>query len=95
MLQRRQRVLCWSRKPELRCRLSKGRINLGKPQGVGASEWETDGEQMGSSWGGMEMGRSVYEQPGIRGGRILSQQGGFQVSRGNQEREQKGISKGT
>ena len=65
--------------------LVRGRINLGKPQGVGVSEWETDGEQMGSSWGGMEMGRSVYEQPGIRGGRILSQQGGFQVSKGKRK----------
>jgi hypothetical protein len=27
--------------------LVRGRINLGKPQGVGISEWETDGEQMG------------------------------------------------
>jgi hypothetical protein len=34
----------------------------------------------------MEMGRSVYEQPGTKVDRILSQQGGFQVSR----RETKG-----
>jgi hypothetical protein len=27
--------------------LVKGRINLGKPQGVGISEWETDGERRG------------------------------------------------
>jgi hypothetical protein len=57
-------LMCWSRKLELLCRLSKERINLGKPQGVGISEWETDGEQMGSRWGGREMRRSVYEQPG-------------------------------
>jgi hypothetical protein len=31
----------------LRVVLVKGRIKLGKPQGVGISEWETDGEQMG------------------------------------------------
>jgi hypothetical protein len=31
---------------------------------------------------GMEMGRSVYEQPGTEVDRILSQQGGFQVSKG-------------
>jgi hypothetical protein len=43
---------------------------------------------------GMEMGRSVYEQPGTEVDRILSQQGGFQVSKGklkgakrNKERE--------
>jgi hypothetical protein len=37
---------------------------------------------------GMEMGRSVYvyEQPGTKVDRILSQQGGFQVSKGNKER---------
>jgi hypothetical protein len=35
---------------------------------------------------GMEMGRSVYEQPGTEVDGILSQQGGFQVSR----REMKG-----
>jgi hypothetical protein len=29
----------------------------------------------------MEMGRSVYEQPGTEVDRILSQQGGFQVSK--------------
>jgi hypothetical protein len=58
--------MCWSQKPELRCRLSKGRINLGKPQGVGVFEWETDGEQIESRWGGMEMRGSVYEQPGTR-----------------------------
>jgi hypothetical protein len=31
---------------------------------------------------GIEMGRSVYEQPGTEVDRILSQQGGFQVSKG-------------
>ncbi len=36
---------------------------------------------------GMEMGRSVYEQPGTEVDRILSQQGGFQVSK----EKQKGI----
>jgi hypothetical protein len=86
--------MCWSRKPELRCRLSKGRINLGKPQGVGVSEWETGGEQMGSRWGGMEMRRSVYEQPGTRVDGSYRSKEGFQVSKGDQEREQKGISKG-
>ncbi len=33
---------------------------------------------------GREMGRSVYEQPGNEVDRILSQQGGFQVSKGNE-----------
>ncbi len=35
----------------------------------------------------MEMGRSVYEQPGTEVDKILSQQGGFQVSK----RKRKGI----
>ncbi len=34
---------------------------------------------------GMEMGRSVYEQPETKVDGILSQQGGFQVSKGKQE----------
>jgi hypothetical protein len=42
-----------------------------------------------------EMGRSVYEQPGTEVDRILSQQGGFQVSKGKQKGgkrdEKKGI----
>jgi hypothetical protein len=33
---------------------------------------------------GRGMGRSVYEQPGNEVDRILSQQGGFQVSKGNE-----------
>ncbi len=39
------------------------------------------------------MGRSVYEQPGTRVDRILSKQGGFQVSKGEQKGEQGEISK--
>jgi hypothetical protein len=35
-------------------------------------------------WSG-ETGRSVYEQPGTEVDRILSQQGGFQVSKGKQK----------
>ncbi len=45
-------------------------FSLGKPQGVGILEWGGDGE-------GMEMGRSVYEQPGTKVDWILSHQGGF------------------
>jgi hypothetical protein len=74
----------------LRCRLSKGRINLGKPQGVGISEWETDGEQMGRD-GDEEISlRATWDQ----GGRILSQQGGFQVSKGAKKGEQEGDQQG-
>jgi hypothetical protein len=45
------------------------------------------------------MGRDENEEISLRatwdqGGRILSQQGGFQVSRGVQEREQKGNQRG-
>ncbi len=54
-------------------------FSSGKPQGVGILECGVYGEGMG-------MGRSVYEQPGTEADRILSQQGGFQVSK----RKQKG-----
>jgi hypothetical protein len=39
------------------------------------------------------MGRSVYEQPGTKVDRILSQQGGFQVSE-REQRGAKGVKKG-
>jgi hypothetical protein len=45
-------------------------FNSGKPQGVGILEWGGKGE-------GMEMGRSVYEQPETKVDGILSRQGGF------------------
>jgi hypothetical protein len=51
---------------------------MGNPRGSGF--WI--GEYMGK---GMEMGRSVYEQPGTEVDRILSQQGGFQVSKGKRK----------
>jgi hypothetical protein len=54
-------------------------FSSGKPQGSGF--WK--GEYMRK---GMEMGRSVYEQPGTKVDRILSQQGGFQVSKGKRKR---------
>jgi hypothetical protein len=38
---------------------------------------------------GMEMGRSVYEQPGTKVDRILLQQGGFQVSKGKRKGSKK------
>jgi hypothetical protein len=38
---------------------------------------------------GREMGRSVYEQPGTEVDRILSQQGGFQVSKGKRKGSKK------
>ncbi len=57
--------------------LVKGRINLGKPQGVGVSEWETDGEQIARDGDDEISLRATWDQ----GGRILSQQGGFQVSK--------------
>ncbi len=43
---------------------------------------------------GRGMGRSVYEQPGNEVDRILSQQGGFQVSKGRRKGKQKGMGKG-
>ncbi len=58
-------------------------FNSGNPRGSGF--WNGKG---------MEMGRSVYEQPGTKVDGILSQQGGFQVRRretkgakGNEKRE--------
>jgi hypothetical protein len=42
----------------------------------------------------MEMGRSVYEQPGTRVDGILSQQGGFQVSKGKWKGGKKESEKG-
>jgi hypothetical protein len=43
-------------------------------------------------WSG-EMGRSVYEQPGTEVDKILSQQGGFKVSK-RERRVAKGMKKG-
>ncbi len=74
--------LFWTCKPVLRCRLSKAHIWLGKPQGARILEWGGNGE-------GMEMGRSVYEQPGTKVDRILSQQGGLQVSKVEGEGKQR------
>jgi hypothetical protein len=78
----------------LQCRLSKGRINLGKPQGVGVSKWETDGEQMGSCWEGMEMGRSVHKQPGTRVDGSYRSKEGFQVSKGIKKGSKRGSARG-
>jgi hypothetical protein len=43
---------------------------------------------------GREMGRSVYQQPGNEVDGILSQQGGFQVSKRRQKGTQRGMEKG-
>jgi hypothetical protein len=58
-----------------------------KPQGVGILEW-------GGNREGMELGRSVYEQPGTKVDGILSQQGGFQVSKGKRRGGKKEPEKG-
>jgi hypothetical protein len=63
---------------------------LGKPQGVGISEWETDGDQMGRDGDDEISLRATWDQ----GGRILSQQGGFIVSKGAKKGEQKGNQQG-
>ncbi len=78
-----QKNLFWTCKPVLQCPLSKAHILLGKPQGVGILGWGGNGE-------GMEMGRSVYEQPGTKVDGILSQQEGFQVSKGKQKGTEEG-----
>jgi hypothetical protein len=62
-------------------------FSSGKPQGVGILEWGGNGE-------GMEIGRSVYEQPGTKVDRILSQQGRFQVSKGKWKGGKKESEKG-
>ncbi len=62
-------------------------FSSGKPQGVGILEWGGNGE-------GMEMGRAVYEQPWAKVDGILSQQGGFQVSKGKRKGGQTGMRKG-
>jgi hypothetical protein len=49
-----------------------------------------NGEGMGRDGNGEISLRATWDQ----GGRILSQQGGFQVSKGEQKREQREISKG-
>jgi hypothetical protein len=53
-------------------------FSLGNPRGSG---FRNEGHM---GWSG-EMGRSVYEQPGSEVDRILSQQGGFQVSKGKRK----------
>jgi hypothetical protein len=53
-------------------------LDLGDPGGSGF--WNE-----GYVGKGREMERSVYEQPGNEVDRILSQQGGFQVSKGRQK----------
>jgi hypothetical protein len=63
--------------------LVKGCINSVKPQGVGISGWGADGE-------GWKCGEISLQATWDQGGRILSQQRGFQVSEGDQEREAKG-----
>ncbi len=70
--------LFWTWKPVLQCCLRRAHLAWENPRGSGF--W--DGEGMGE----MEVGRSVYEQPGSRVDWILSQQGGFQASK----RDQKG-----
>jgi hypothetical protein len=52
-----------------------------------AGYWEFG---VGREWGRVEKGRSVYKQPGTGVDKILSQQGGFQVSKGAKKGEQKG-----
>ncbi len=75
----------------MRCHPSKGgALTRENPKGSGF----LNGEQMGNRLGGMEMGRSVYEQPGTRVDGSYRSKEGFQVSKGDQEREAKGIHQG-
>jgi hypothetical protein len=59
---------------------------LGGSQGVGISEWETDGEQMGRDGDEDISLRATWD----KGERILSQQGGFQVSKEGSRKGAKG-----
>ncbi len=54
---------------------------------VGILEWRVYGS-------GREMGRSVYEQPRSEVDGILSQQGGFQVSKGRRKGSKRELEKG-
>jgi hypothetical protein len=49
----------------------------------------------GEGWEGLRKGSSVYEQPGTKVDGSCHSQEGFQVSKGDKEREQKGFSKGS
>ncbi len=49
----------------------------------------------GGSGIGLRKGRSVYKQPGTRMDGSCHSKEGFQVSKGDKERGQKGISKGS
>jgi hypothetical protein len=72
--------------PGSRCRPNESIFVSVKPRGSG---FRNEG-YMGK---GREMGRSVYEQPGNEVDRILSQQGGFQVSKGRRKGKQRVIEK--
>jgi hypothetical protein len=54
------------------------------------NRWGANGEQMGREGDEKISLRATWEQ----GGRILLQQGGFQVSKRGQEREQRGSARG-
>jgi hypothetical protein len=62
-------------------------LDLGDPRGSGF--WNEG--YMGK---GRDMGRSVYEQPGNEVDGILSQQGGFQVSKGRRKGSKREWEKG-
>ncbi len=49
---------------------------------------------MGREWEGLRKGRSVYEYPETKVDGSCHSKEGFQVSKGDKERGQRGISKG-
>ncbi len=73
--------------PDSQCRRNECIFGSGKLRGVGILEWGVYEQGEGN---GMISLRATWE----RGGRILSQQGGFQVSKGDSKGDQKGIGKG-
>jgi hypothetical protein len=62
-------------------------LDLGDPGGSGF-------RNQGYMGKGREMGRSEYEEPGNEVDGILSQQGGFQVSKRRRKGTQRGMKKG-
>ncbi len=75
-----------SREPGLRCRPNECIFGSGELQGVGILDW-------GVYEPGEGNGKISLRATWVRGGRILSQQGVFQVSKGGTNGEQKGMEK--
>jgi hypothetical protein len=74
--------------PGSQCRPNECIIGSGKPRWVGILEWGGIQYEPGEGNGEVSL-RATW----VRGGRILSQQGGFQVRKGDTNGEQRGMEK--